>query len=277
MTSQFKEIQISRFPTQMIKEIRERIRLYSVAMLIYDDEDIDVIPCSGSLCRIGEEFGIITARHVWNDRDSGIKSHKKLKIVLGKGAYTLDSNWLTPVYPAIVGKESNCNVPDIAFLRIPSTLSSTFESYSKLFYPIDRTIEKYRDILFDHRGLWFTFGSPKDRMNTEKKSVASTTYVTDLSKQTENDEWDYVYLNVSAEEGEMPEDVRGMSGGGIWKAVFSMREDLQEFRLHAVLLSGVNFYQTLFGKKYQILGHGPKSIYKNLYEFVIPELKKSDT
>lgn len=268
MTSQFRDIQISCLPDQMIKDIREKIRFYSVAMLIHDDEDIDVTPCSGTLCRIGEKCGVITARHVWDDRDSGIKNHKNLKIVIGKGAYTLETTWLIPIYPEIAGTECNCNVPDIAFLCIPSTLSSTFESYSKLFYPIDRTIEKCRDNLFDHRGLWFTFGSPKELLNTEKKSAASLTYVTDLNKQTENDKWDYVYLNVSAEEGEMPEDVRGMSGGGIWKAVFSMREDLEEFRLHDVLFSGVNFYQTQFGKKYQILGHGPKSIYKSLYKLV---------
>jgi hypothetical protein len=64
----------------------------------------------------------------------------------------------------------------------------------------------------------------------------------------------------------MPENVQGMSGGGMWRAKFSMSEDLKEFRLHAVLFSGVNFYQTDIGKEYQILGHGPISIYKNLYE-----------
>jgi len=268
MELQFREIQISKLPRQMVQDIREKIRLYSVAMLIYDDDDSKVIPCSGTLCKFGEKYGVLTARHVWDHRVSGIINHKRLNIVLGKGSYTLEKDWLSPIFPEIEGKESGCDIPDIAFLCVPSNISQTFESYTKLFYPIDTTLEENRDNLFDLKGLWFTFGSPKERMNIEQASVASTTYVTDLKKTTADEGWDYLYLNIVADEGEMPEDVSGMSGGGIWKAVFSMREDLKEFRLHAVFLSGVNFYQTQIAKRYQILGHGPKSIYDALLNVI---------
>lgn len=105
-------------------------------------------------------------------------------------------------------------------------------------------------------------------MNADEGSVASTTYVTDLEKVVSVEGWDYVYLNVNADDGEMPEDVIGMSGGGIWKAAFSMREDLKEFKLRSVHLSGVNFYQTQIGKRYQIFGHGPRSIYSKLSALV---------
>ena len=268
MEPEFREIQISKLPRQMVQDIREKIRLYSVAMLIHDDDDSMVIPCSGTLCRFGEKYGVLTARHVWDHRISGIMNHKRLKIVLGKSVYTLEKDWLSPLFPKIEGKESGCDIPDIAFICVPSNISQTFESFTKLFYPIDTTIEKNRANIFDSKGLWFTFGSPKERMNIEQGSVASTTYVTDLKKTTAYDRWDYLYLNVVADKGEMPEDVSGMSGGGIWKAVFSMREDLMEFKLHAVLLSGVNFYQTEIATRYQILGHGPKSIYEALLNVI---------
>lgn len=268
MDPEFREIQISKLPHQMIQDIREKIRLYSVAMLIGDDDESDVIPCSGTLCRFGDKNGVLTARHVWDHRVSGIVNYKRLGIILGKGAYSLEKDWLSPIFPEIEGKESGCDIPDIAFLCVPPNISSVFESYTKLFYPIHTTIEKHKADIFDSRGLWFTFGSPRERMDTEKRSVASTTYVTGLGKTTFHDKWDYLYLNVIADDGEMPEDVSGMSGGGIWKAVFSMREDLKEFGLHSVLLTGVNFYQTEISKSYQILGHGPKSIYVELLNMI---------
>lgn len=42
------------------------------------------------------------------------------------------------------------------------------------------------------------------------------TYPAELRENYEEDEWDYISLKVIAEEGEMPADVKGMSGGGIY-------------------------------------------------------------
>ena len=101
-------------------------------------------------------------------------NYKRLNIVLGRGAYAVEKDWLTPVFPPVERKESPCDTPDIAFLCLPSDIAKTFEAYTKLFYPIQSSLEKNREMLFDPRGLWFTFGSPKDRMNVEEGSVAST-------------------------------------------------------------------------------------------------------
>lgn len=64
MKIQHGEIQISKLPRKMIQDIRDKIRLYSVAMVIDLDDDKGVIPCSGTLCKFGEKYGILTARHV---------------------------------------------------------------------------------------------------------------------------------------------------------------------------------------------------------------------
>ena len=265
-------IQISQLPEEMLKDIRERIRLYSVAILCYDYNDIEVVPCSGTLCKIRDSYGIITARHVWDNPnpqgDPGIKNHKKLKICVGKGAYDLETKWLSAIFPETTGKKLNASIPDIAFLRIPTGICSKFEAFNKIFYSIDNSIQRFQDELYNLDGVWFTFGNPKERIYVEKAKAASVTYVTDIREKYEESKWDYISLNVVAEEGEMPTNVGGMSGGGMWRAKFSMRENLKEFKLHVVLFSGVNFYQTEFGKEYQILGHGPISIYRNLYNLV---------
>lgn len=271
-------IQISQLPEEMLIDIRERIRFYSAVMLCYDSDDMEVVPCSGTLCRIGNCCGIITARHVWDNPnpkgDRGIKHHKQLKICVGKGVYDLETKWLSAISPKTAVKKLGAAIPDIAFVQIPSELFPSFEAFNKIFYSIDNNIQRFGDELYNLDGVWFTFGSPKERMNVEEAEAfsvieaPSVIYSTDLSEKYEEGEWDYVSLNVIAEEGKMPEDVRGMSGGGMWRAKFSMTEDLKEFNLHAVLFSGVNFCQTQFGKEYQILGHGPISIYITLYSLV---------
>ena len=132
MPTQYHSIQISDLPRETLSEIRENIRLYSVAMLSYDEDESIVIPSSGTLCRVRNNCGIITAKHVWDNPDPkydpGIKNHRKLKIILGKGAYTLETSWLSATYPDTKGKKFKADIPDIAFVRIPSDLCSTFES-----------------------------------------------------------------------------------------------------------------------------------------------------
>lgn len=265
-------IQISQLPEEMLIDIRERIRFYSAVMLCYDSDDMEVVPCSGTLCKIRNSYGIITARHVWDNPnpqgDPGIKHHKKLKICVGKGAYDVDTKWLSAVFPEATGSKFKAATPDIAFILIPSQISADFESFNKMFYSIDNKIQNFQDELYHFDGVWFTFGTPEERLNVKEAEAPSVTYATELGEQYQEGQWDYISLNIIAEQGKMPENVRGMSGGGMWRAKFSMTEDLTEFNLHAVIFSGVNFYQTEFGKEYQIFGHGPKSIYRNLYNLV---------
>lgn len=269
---QFKKIKISQLPDEILKDIRERIRWHSAVMLCHDGDDVKVVPCSGTLCRIGNHIGIITAKHVWDnpnpEGDRGIKHHKQLKVCVGGGAYDLDTKLLSAVFPESTGKKFNAITPDIAFVIIPSQLYPGFEAFNKIFYSIDNSIKKFQDDLYNFDGVWFTFGSPIERLNVDEAVAPSVTYVTDIADQYQDVEWDYISLNVIAEKGKMPEKVGGMSGGGMWRAKFSMTEDLKEFNLHAVIFAGVNFYQTQFGKQYQILGHGPMSIYNNLYKLV---------
>lgn len=265
-------IQISQLPEERLKDIRERIRYHSVAMFCYDSDDEIVVPCSGTLCKINDCCGIITARHVWDNSnpksDPGIKHHRKLKICVGNGAYDIDTKKLSALFPEVTGSKFQATTPDIAFIIIPSEIAAYFESFNKFFYSIDKKIQDFQDELYNTDGVWFTFGNPQERVNFEEAKAASVTYVTDLKEKYEEGKWDYISLNVIAEEGELPTNVVGMSGGGMWRAKFSMSEDFKKFNLHAFIFSGVNFYQTEFGKEYQILGHGPMSIYKSLYNLV---------
>ena len=260
MIKNSKKFQISDLPDSMLKEVRRSIRFYSVAMLIYKGEDSKAIPASGTLCRIGQQCGIVTARHVWAE----IEKHLELKIVIGQGAHTFKVSYLASFGPSILGNKFGCSVPDIIFIKLPSNFCSTFEANRKLFYPLNKSLSKHGNNLYSDEGYWCTFGSPEKRLKRESGQVPSVIYGTSIPQKCEENRWDYLELDVIAEEGEMPQDVRGMSGGGIWRTLFSPID----FSIYDIIFSGVNFYQTEIGKKYQIIGHGPKSIYKNLLELV---------
>jgi hypothetical protein len=263
-----KQFQIGEIPDAFKKEVNSTIRLYSIIMLILDEDESHAIPCSGTLCKIEQHFGILTARHVWDEPQVGIKHHKVLKIIVGGGAYSFDVDSLQSIEPPVEGELYDGKVPDITFVKIPSELSSKIEAFEKIFYSIDKRIEDEELDLYGEDGYWTIFGSPVERLNIEQKSASSTIYGTSIPVRYDQKSWDYLELEVLSEEGKMPEIAKGFSGGGIWRTKFAVNSNLKEFCIIDIILSGVNFYQTNIGESYKIVGHGLKSIYENIYGLV---------
>ena len=267
----YKVIPFAERPDTMKKDVHDRMRFYSVPMLISDGDDSKGWTCSGTLCKIDQHYGIVTARHVWygDKNKKGVKDYPELKIVIGeKGVVTLETKYLKPICPSISieSRKFDCKgvtLPDIIFIRIETSLHSKFDDRKKLFYPLDKTLASHGGNLYDEGSYWCTFGSPQELFDKENWKAANLIYDTPLREKNEDDGWDYLELDVDTEESGMPENLEGMSGGGIWRVKFSM-----DFKIIDIIFSGVNFYQTEFGKRYQIIGHGPKSIYENLFEIV---------
>ncbi len=93
-------------------------------------------------------------------------------------------------------------------------------------------------------------------------------YDTFVDRHIEAGDWDYLFVNLNLKQNpDMPRTYGGMSGGGIWRAAFSLSAEETVFAVENpqrdIVLSGVAFYQTgLEGR--QIIGHGPKSLYATL-------------
>ena len=255
-----------KLPETLLNKIHQEIRFFSVILLMYDGDDSAAVPAAGTLCKIDDYYGIITAGHVWYHKKtkSGIKAHSDLKIVVGQKSQHISTQYLTAIGPSAAAKNVGREIPDIIFIIIPSGLHSTIEAASKVFYSLDLSMKEHGNDLFDSLdGFWCTFGSPIKRLDSKHRQAASVIYGTSTPKKNEEDGWDYLNLDIVAEENQMPKDAGGMSGGGIWRT-----RVLSDFSQHKVVFSGVNFFQTQISKQYQIIGHGPQSIYVHLLDLV---------
>ena len=259
---------ISKLPSSFTKEIHNHQRNFSVTMLINDDENPQVIPCSGTLAQVGDHKGIITARHVWDEA----KDHQFLLTLVGRGNYAFEIKYLVPAIPApvkVLKEFDDVRVPDIGFVKIPNKYASDLEAKGKVFLNIDKRI-KDRSYLpnVDH-GYWTIFGNPNEWLKTDEKQVSSFIYGTEVSRCFEDNEWDYFVMSLDTPANpDIPKDFSGMSGGGIWWTPWGCDESQEIFSFEAPSLAGVSFFQT--GKSNRtLLCHGPKSIYELLYEHVL--------
>lgn len=261
-------IPISKLPSSFTKEIHSHQRNFSVTMLITDDGAPQVVPCSGTLAQIGDHKGIITARHVWDEA----KDHQFLLTLIGRGNYAFEIKYLVPAIPdsvTVLREFDDVRVPDIAFVKIPDKYASDLEAKGKVFLNIDKRI-KDRSYLPDaEHGYWTIFGNPDEWLETDEKKVSSFVYGTGVSRRFEKSKWDYFVMNIDTPANpDIPKDFSGMSGGGIWWTPWGCDEKQERFSFEAPSLAGVSFFQT-GPRDRMLLGHGPKSIYKLLYQHVL--------
>jgi hypothetical protein len=265
------ELYIRDLPEHLTKEVNTHIRLFSITMLITDDEDSPIIPCAGTLSNIKGYKGIITARHVWEE----IIKHKNLLIMIGKVPHIVEVNVLNPIVPHTQSRSDkiSTNIPDIAFIQLPQPSITHLEAMTKAFYSVDTRLKKENMEFFKSKmGYFSLFGTPEEWINYQNQSVPSFIYNTYISEYFEHEGWDYQIMGINLDANpDIPENFSGVSGGGVWKIKFWVDNDKTRFAVENfsedIALVGVNFYQTDL-KDRQIIAHGPESIYKGLYNFI---------
>lgn len=266
------EFYIRDLPEQITKEVNTHIRLFAVTMLITDDEDSPVIPCAGTLSNIKGHKGIITARHVWEE----MKQHKNLLIMLGEKPHLVEVEVLNAIVPPIQSRSEkiSTDIPDLAFILLPQHSINLLEVTTKVFYSVDKRLnEENMEFFKNKQGYFVLFGAPVELIDYQKNLVPSFMYSTSRSEYFEHDGWDYQIMGKNLEENpEIPNNLKGVSGGGIWKIKIMFDDDKTPLDVenpnNDIALVGVNFNQTdLKGR--QIIGHGPASIYKVLYDYIV--------
>ena len=264
-------LNICDLPEQLTKEVDTHIRLFAVTMLISDSPDSGAIPCSGTLISIKGQKGILTARHVCEE----LFKHKFLLIMIGPVPHVVEVDTLKYISPEV---QTQCDkisskIPDLAFVRLPDPSINHLESTSKAFFSIDKRLDKdSMEFATNSVGYFVIFGAPDKMVDYQKQKIISFCYSTYIHDYFEHDGWDYQIMGLDLDSNpEIPDDFVGISGGGIWKIKFIVSEDKTKFAVENfsrdVVIVGVNFYQTdLPGR--QIIGHGPKSIYRALFNFI---------
>lgn len=269
----FTKIPIGEIPEYFKEEVNKQIRLYSVCLVISTAEDTESIPCAGTLCQIDKYYGIVTAGHVWKETE---KRGRKVIIVIGKNQVPVRKDYLR-AYDLYDATDRGIKLPDIAFICLPRNTISTIKALNKVFYSIDKRLADPTYELNRLTGYLVSFGSPYSLLEIDKErekgTVSSLCYSTMLKRKYEEDDWDYLELDVDFEaEPRMPKSLKGMSGGGIWNVRFFIDPGTKEIWLENcqrdILFYGVNFYQRLENRHCTIISHGPKSIYYKLFEII---------
>lgn len=269
------KILISNLPEELTKRVNRHIRLFSVTMLIYDDDISSAIPCAGTVCKIGNHHGIVSANHVWNE----LKRHKELKIMISKkGNFGIERRYITPYSLPPEGELKDypkLEVPDLVFMQIPEVEVSTIKAYDKVFYPIDVHQDNANFDITKKAGYWITYGSSSELLKPEKLETTYILFSTEQRQGYAYKDWDYVELEIFHTPGVMPKSLGGMSGGGIWNVKFNVDQTKKPMKFSVedwntdIRFLGVNIYQTPIKNKYsQIIAHGPQSIYKRLVDYI---------
>ncbi len=264
------KVPLKKLPDEVLDGAIAHIRRFCVSMVIADEDETKGLPCSGVLCVLNGIAGILTARHVWRE----LSGSRKLVLMLGPNqSFRLNRDLLdakSPI-PHFADEISSAEVPDIAFILLPATAKASIEAREKVFYSIDRRAESDEFSLYDEMGFWIAVGCPKALMKSDKRAVGALIYTTDVEKVVEHSGWDYLYVNINLESGVVvPQDLGGMSGGGIWRVRLYMTEGNVVFVNDTdrdILLQGIIFFQTPLASR-QLVAHGPRSIYGRMREFM---------
>lgn len=267
---ELREIPLRDLPIELTLKMHEEIRRYSVTMWVNDADGSNHLFISGTLARVANRAGILTARHVWNR----IRRAPTLNIWVGYHD-RLDLSILRTFGPRIEGflpEIPEAEVPDLALVEIPAHDLRRIEAYgNKAFYSIDARRQNPEMDLFSERGFWVLSGSPQVLVNHDTREAPSLLYDTTVERSPlVIGDWDYLSVNLNLQQNpELPRDYGGVSGGGIWRVAFCLSNDQSEFAVENlrrdIVLSGVAFYQTGEERR-QIIGHGPKSLYATLHE-----------
>jgi hypothetical protein len=264
-------VPVPKLPAALTAEARNHIRRHCVSMVVADDDERAGMPCAGVLCVIDGTAGILTAWHVW-DR---LSRAQKLVLMLGPNhPYRIARSLLTAYAPdrALARELLDAAVPDIAFIPLPSEIKTAIEARHKVFYSVDRRVIDADFDLYGDAGFWVAIGTPVEMMRREAQAVGSLTYVTDVEKAIDREGWDYLYVNLNLESNvPIPSNLQGMSGGGLWRVIFSVTGEPGRFVIRDpsrdIVLQGITFLQTELAGR-QLIAHGPKSIYARFLPFL---------
>lgn len=229
---------------------------------------------SGSLVIMNSIYGVLTAKHVWdNFQKDRTVSKISFSVTARNGYIHEDLSHLRPYYPS--------NGVDICFIAIPQPIIGIIKAH-RTFYPIrEENLPSIEDI---RQLLWISAGFPYEWQPKVEKLAKPLFYFTHLTNYAQSvDGWDEIELQVSYEavSASLPVSLEGMSGGGIWnfRIFHNTDSSIQLYRIEESsedilkfnLLAGVNFWQTkLENNIRQIRGVGPYSIYKKMIEIVSP-------
>ena len=279
-------LQLKDLPEATQDMVAQETKPYTVVIII-NDEQIG----SGTLVRIGDVHGILTAEHVVRHPDRpdlrlDNTSHDGPRLLLPPaefpGGIAIESFALR-VFTA--KRTSGSNVPDLAFVALPPSPLLNELKLRRSFYPLAQSpIGNMADAL-DEIGYVAFCGFPgvlqeKHQPSHGYSSVIKAqgfAFLTGPDHYYKSKGWDYYELGFTPKEIPEIETFGGVSGGGVWRIpIFRKGSDKSgQEQMGRPVLAGVAFWEVWNPKeaRFFVKTHGPRSIYSKFLRELKAALK----
>lgn len=242
--------------------IIQQLKCFTVALFgVFEPPNKNLLQLagSGSLVTVGGAHYILTAAHVWEER---LRSSRGLGLTLKD---YIDHRFVIPteaVVPFGTAKPERWGEwgPDLTFLRIPPSHVGSIKAKGLSFYDLVKNrIDPVAPELLE---TWVIMGSPAaygefTEIHAELMIVAFLFGAWDCNTR---DGFDYLDFRVNTAL-EVPGTFGGLSGGGLWRVLFSRAPSTGKLCLFRYRLEGVVFWETEPSDGQMILRcHGPQSV-----------------
>lgn len=233
---------------------------------------------SGTFVEIASKKGILTARHVIK-RILAESQQFGLSIQQRRHHFAIRREEVCVI--EVPKPDKHANGPDLAFvLLLPQDKLETIQTH-KYFLNLDKRREQVlSEPLPTSSGFWILSGHPAAYSTSEGlptqhidvKDFPNKLGIGGIEREYTEKGFDYIEAGVDhGSGGGVPEDLGGLSGGGLWQVPVSQLKDGQSKADEPTLL-GVPFRQTgVNQRKSKVICHGRHSIYGVLYDLVARE------
>ncbi|HEX9911989.1 MAG TPA: hypothetical protein VGB01_01945 [candidate division Zixibacteria bacterium] len=281
MDQKIERIPITELSEKLIDEIIGEIKPYVISLVGLNDcpsgEEVQLLG-SGTLIKIEDEYGILTAQHVIPP----LRKFKKLGLNLGTFVHErpqIDTNLLQIVENGTRAADSIG--PDLAVIILPEYITGMIKP-KKPFWNISYNAKNVLSKIIDPEiglcfvcgvvGEWTKISGPRGGFNKVLNCCCLCGYV-GIEKYWNEEEFDYLKLSVNYENRpDLPASFGGVSGGGIWRTVLYRSEE-GVISYSDLLFLGVAILQTPTENNLRsIIGHGWLSIYD-----LLPKLIKKNS
>ena len=260
----------------------ERIRQFAIGFVKLEScdghQDASLLG-SGSLVRVGEVAGILTAAHVIDVLpEEGVFGLMRFKPFASRpDHFTVEAKSVVPL--SVDGWTEAPTGPDLGFLKLAITDVNRLEAGPpNVFLNLQRRKEQmlssewrrrpYYDCLCGLPAAW-THDLPPEPPRTLVKGFEGLVGAGWIEREHEANGFDLLDFEVSyGENVQSPPTYKGVSGGGLWR-VFLRRTGDDTFELVDVVLAGIAFHQSpVQDSKRVITCHGPESVYGHLIRMI---------
>jgi len=278
-------IQLKDLPDAIVEEVRRISGDYTIPIAS------DYTPLgSGTLARIDEWPGILTARHVIQPDNHKLRldqtGHPEHFLRTALGPFAHDLSITTNALRFVITPPKTVEYgPDLAFVALPPSPFLDAITARKSFLNLTKNPQERKQLALHDTGFFALCGFPavKDFAAPPELgfSIVHGLYGYSMFTGPESyygrDGWDYYEMPVSQEAADdFQRTFGGVSGGGVWRVDVVRSPDDQpgKEKLGSITLAGVAFYQVddVEKKHFLVRAHGPVSIYERMIDGVRSQL-----